>query len=209
MSFAYRLKKNELKQLHDQYDDRYESVIDSRGKAAVKNAAAGGIPFESFFEERRTVEDTLQAALTETLTDMHAEMLSFHLLGITIPQDVVNTQLLGEIQIEDNIRAEYEQLAAFKRAETAYEVHAIGLESNKTVRVAEAEAAYIRRVGVATAQQLEQEAFTQGLSSLYNATGLVNEKHKASFDYIRTLTNNAVQELSIGHIKEASATVSA
>jgi hypothetical protein len=209
MSFAYRLKKNELKQLHDQYDDRYESVIDSRGKAAVKNAAAGGIPFESFFEERRAVEDILETALIETLTDMHAEMLSFHLLGITIPEDVVNTQLLGEIQIEDNIRANYEQIAALERAKTGAEVHAIGLDSNKTVRVAEAEAVYIQRVGIATAQQLEQEAFTQGLSSLYNAIGLVNETHKASFDYIRTLTNSAMQELSIGHIKEASAIVNA
>ena len=189
--FSYRLIKDELVDLFNTYDTEYQDVIKSRGQAAIKNAAASSIPFEDFFTARHSVETVLGNSVRDVLTGMHAEMLTFHMLKITIPAEVRDAQLAGQVQIERNFAAEFAQEAAVERAETSYQVSSINLNKDRVLLEANAEADYLERQGVAAAQQVEQNSFSEGLAKLYNATAITTSEHKASMDYIRTLMTNA------------------
>ena len=204
VTFAYKLREANLVDLHEELEKSYSGVIDARARDAIKNAAVV-LDFSSFFEERQEIESVLRAALEERLRPLHCDLVSFHLGRVEIPDEVRQKQLETKIQNERNDRESFEQQAEVERKLTEYQVNLVLLDKTQVLRTAQAEADFITLSAVAEAEKMERQAQSAGLSALYNATGLVLDKHKASFDYIRTVLRHETSNLNVGYIDEATA----
>ena len=208
ITFAYRLRKDKLVELHNELERQYAGVVDSRARDGIKNEAVN-IAFASFFEERLAVERTLREALKKRLSSLNVEVVAFHLGRVEIPTEVREKQLETRVQNERNDRETYTQQAEVERALTEYEVNKVLLQKDQVLRTAKAQANLITLTAEADAERIEKSAQSKGLQQLYAATGLVSDKHKASFDYARTILRHANATLDVGYVSEPSLVASA
>lgn len=206
ITYAYRLRKAELVALHNELERQYEGVVDSRARDGIKNEAVK-IDFNQFFEQRLAVEETLYKALKTRLVPLHVDVIAFHLGRVEIPSEVREKQLETRVQNERNDREGFAQKAEVERATTDFEVNKILLQKEEVLRTASAEANLITLTAGADAERIEKSAQSQGLQGLYEATGLTTDKHKASFDYIRTILRHPGTTLTVGYVGPKDATL--
>lgn len=200
VTFAYKLVKAELRELHNELERQYKGVVDSRARDGIKNEAVK-IGFSTFFEKRTEVERLLFQALKLRLRPLHIDVIAFHLGRVEIPSQVRSKQLETKIQKETNDRELFRQQAEVERSTTDFEVNKVLLQKEQAVRFATAEASLIKLTADAESERTEKEAQSKGLQTLYASTGLTTDKHKASFDYIRTILRHPDASVDVGYVK--------
>jgi len=191
IDFTYKLKKDEIGQLHRDLAKAYESVILSRTNDAIKNSATS-VKFSDYFNNRKNLEQQLREAV-QTRWDvdppMHATLGQFHLGRIKIPETVAQKQLTAKIQVEKNKKEEFLQKALLEREMTSVEVNMINLEQDKLLMSARANANFHTAKAVAESEKIRNNAIINGTSTLLTALGIDSEEHTTAYTYIRTLQN--------------------
>ena len=69
--------------------------------------------------------------------------------------------------------------------------------AQETRRNADSESSLIQSISQANATATVERARTDGLKHLYDEIGLSQQQHKASFDYLRTLSNKKDVSLAV------------
>eukprot|EP00238_Polyblepharides_amylifera_P004401 CAMPEP_0196575668 /NCGR_PEP_ID=MMETSP1081-20130531/5098_1 /TAXON_ID=36882 /ORGANISM="Pyramimonas amylifera, Strain CCMP720" /LENGTH=245 /DNA_ID=CAMNT_0041894037 /DNA_START=416 /DNA_END=1153 /DNA_ORIENTATION=+ len=195
VSFTYVIIKEELEALHDELQDSYRAVVDSRARDGIKNVAAN-VDFTQYFEDRVNVEGILRQSVYERLLPVHVRVMDFNLGHVKINEQVREKQLETRMQYERNEEAYNKKLAQAERDATDLQVAAISLQATRTRSLAESEANYIRQAAAAEADQIEKLAAVNGFASLYESLNITEQKHKASFDYLRTIMRHDSIQLS-------------
>jgi len=204
VDFTYLLIKEEVGELHQELASSYRSVILSRTKDAIKNAAIF-VSFTEYFQDRSNVEARFRRAVQarwDTNPSLHAQLDQFHLGRIQIPDSVAEIQLEAKIQNERNDEEAFLQQAKLERELTAVEVNSIQLEKNKLLRTVTAEANLLRATAQVEASQIKAEAQLNGTRLLFDAVGIESQAHMASFTYIRTLANRDSIDLNINYLSD-------
>lgn len=127
---------------------------------------------------------------------------------IHIPDQVAEKQLQSRIQNERNAMESLLQQAAVERELTAVEVNTIDLQKDKLLRTAEAEASLLRANARADADRIVQEAQFNGLTMLFNSSGINTQEQKTAFTYIRTLMNRGELDLDVSYFDNVLRTIS-
>eukprot|EP00241_Pyramimonas_parkeae_P006562 CAMPEP_0114236716 /NCGR_PEP_ID=MMETSP0058-20121206/6994_1 /TAXON_ID=36894 /ORGANISM="Pyramimonas parkeae, CCMP726" /LENGTH=319 /DNA_ID=CAMNT_0001348687 /DNA_START=134 /DNA_END=1093 /DNA_ORIENTATION=- len=195
ISFTYMLIKEQMQQLHEEMEQTYRTVVDARARAAIKNEATK-VQFSQYFEERTLVEQNLKHAVHQQLLALHVNVVDFHLGRVEIDDKVRQMQLTTRVQNEVNDQAQNEQLAKAERDVTDLEEATINLQATRVTKLAESEAAFILTSAEAEAAKIERLANMDGLAYLFSSLNLTEQRHKASFDYLRTVLRHKSAELS-------------
>lgn len=206
VDFTYFLIKDEIGDLHKELSTNYNNIIVSRAKDAIKNAAVS-VTFTEYFQDRTEVERRFREAIEERWNQppsVHCTLDQFHLGRIRIPESVATKQLQSRVQIERNDKEEYLQQAQLEREMTAVEVNSINLESEKVLRVAQAEASLIRAKAKAEAELIKAQAGIAGTQMLLSEAGITSQDHMSAFTYIRTLRERGAVDIDVSYLDPAS-----
>jgi len=193
VTITYFLKQNKIGTLHEDLADGYRNVIEARLREGIKNEAIY-VEFTEYFQERDKVEQRLAKAAKNRLAappDLFATLDQFILGRVQIPDSVANKQLDVKIQLERNAMQSNLKRAQLERDVTSVEVNKINLQADYALRIADANAKLLQEQGKAEAKRIVDAARYNGYKTLYDACGITSAKHKASFDYIRTLNRRA------------------
>jgi hypothetical protein len=76
-----------MKELHEEMEDTYRTVVDAQARAAIKNEASN-VDFTQYFKERTLVERNLKAAVYNQLLKFHVQVVDFHLGRVEIDDKV-------------------------------------------------------------------------------------------------------------------------
>jgi len=204
IDFTFLLNKNDIATLHQQLASSYLSVVTSRAKDAVKNEAIF-VSFQEYFQSRKAIESRFRLAVQKRWDEappLQVTLDQFHVGRIQIPESVARKQLESKLQNERNDKESYLQQAQIERDMTAVEVNAVLLEKDLVLKTAEAYASLVTAKGKAEAKKTVEDAQNLGFRHLFNAANITTQAHKASFDYIRTLTNKADVELGMSFMSD-------
>lgn len=202
VDFTFFLIEDEIGELHKELSSNYRNVIVSRAKDAIKNEAIF-VTFTEYFQARKKVEERFRKAVQERWNirpSLHCELDQFHLGRIRIPDSVAKKQLESRIQNERNDKEQFFQQAQVERELTLVEVNTINLESNKTLRTAEAQASLIRSKARSEAIRLRAQAGVNGTKLLLAAADITTQDHKTAFTYIRTLRNRESVDIDVSYL---------
>lgn len=205
VDFTYFLIEDEVGELHQELAKNYPTIIESRAKDAIKNAAAAYVSFDQFFRERTYVEELFRNAVQERWNDppsLHCTLDQFHLGRIRIPETVATKQLEARIQNELNDREQFLQEAQIEREETAVQVNNITLGVTKVLRQAEAQASLIRAEAIADAELIKAQAQVNGTKMLLAEAGIISEDHKTAYTYIKTLKDRKRLDIAVSYLAE-------
>ena len=99
------------------------------------------------------------------------------------------------------------QQAVIERELTAVEVNTIDLQKDKLLRTANAGASLLRANARANADRIVQEAQINGLTMLFNSSGIDTQEQKTAFTYIRTLMNRPSLDLDVSYFENVLRTI--
>jgi len=228
VDLQYFLNKDDLHELHDEYDLFYEEIFKQTAKDTVKGTVTEYSTRE-FFEKRPEIEQKIFLALRKRFSGTCCEPLcddkdflcvpgckkprstctkadkglfstvKYFVFGrVTIPNDVSDRFQLTLIRQLETEKESFVQDEAVVRKKTDQKVRLIENEAEEIRRNATAKASFIAGKATSDAQFLVNDAHRDGLKNLYTSLGITDEKHKASFSYIRTLTENKAVRLNVG-----------
>lgn len=191
VDFTFFLIQDEIGDLHRELQTRYQSIIVSRAKDAIKNEAIF-VTLTEYFQKRRDVEARFREVVQKRWQEnpsLHCTLDQFHLGRVQISESVATKQLLTRVQIERNEKEAFLQQAQLEREKTAVEVNAINLERDKILRTAQAEASLVRANARAESERIKSRAEINGTRLLLLLSDITTQDHKTAFTYIRTLRN--------------------
>lgn len=189
ITFTYLIIREEVGLLHEELGRGYAAVVESRARAAIKNTAAS-FAFNDYFQERDALETRLFEAIGAKLSEapsLHVTLDQLILGRVQIPDSVAQKQLDVKVQLERNDEQTNLKKAQLERDQTQVLVNDINLRAQANLRIARAEAELTVERGKAEARDIVSTQLADGLAKAFNATGLHSVKHKASYDYLRTL----------------------
>jgi len=204
VDFTYLLIQDEVGVLHQELASSYQTVIVSRAKDAIKNAAIF-VTFTEYFQDRLTVELRFRNAVQarwDAAPSLHCQLDQFHLGRIQIPDSVAGIQLEAKVQNELNDKESFIQQAKIERELTAVEVNKILLDKNKVLRTTQAEANLLRATARIEASQIKADAQLNGTQFLFQSVGINSQSQMASFTYIRNLANRDSVNLGDGFLSD-------
>jgi hypothetical protein len=202
IDFTFLLIEEEIGELHTQLASNYRNSIVSRAKDAIKNEAIY-VTFTEYFQARKAVEERFRNAVQtrwQAIPSFHCTLDQFHLGRIQIPESVANKQLESRVQNERNDREEFLQQAQLERELTAVEVNSIGLEREKILRTARAQASLLRSKARSQAGRIKAQAQINGTRLLLESAGIVTEDHIMAFSYIRMLRNRDAVDIDVSYL---------
>lgn len=200
---TYLIIKDEVGVLHEELASGYAAVVEARMKEGIKNAAVN-IEFNEYFQEREHVVTVLAAAVQARLSaapSVHVKLDRFLLGRVQIPETVAQKQLDVKIQNERNDMESNLKKAQLERDLTDVEVNKINLQKDSVTRIANANAVLTREQGIAQAKVIVDRAYYEGYANLFSRVNITSGSHKASLDYLRTLSRRANDtELSVTYL---------
>jgi len=228
VDLQYFLNKDDLPELHDEYDLFYEEIFKQTAKDTVKGAVTSYSTRE-FFEKRAEIEQKIFLELRKRFSGSCCEPLcndsdflcidgcikprssctkadkglfstvKYFVFGqITIPRDVSDRFQLTLIRQLETEKEAFVQDEAVVRKKTQQKVRLIENEAREVRRNATAKASFVSGKAETDAQFLVNAAHRDGLKSMYTSLGISDEKQKASINYIRSLTENEAVRLTVG-----------
>ncbi|XP_048580354.1 uncharacterized protein LOC116619573 [Nematostella vectensis] len=123
------------------------------------------------------------------------EVRSFQLLSVFIPNDVKSRYLSQVIETANEERETFVQREKLVRKETEKLIKDIDNEAAVILQNTSVQASLAKSRATATAQLQVEAARNAGLTSVYQMLGITAEKHKASFNYLRSLRKR--QDMSV------------
>lgn len=193
VSFQYKLQKENLGDLYSLVALNYEPLVKSKAIDAIKNTAPlFGV--DSYLTQRQRVEASLRSNVSLAVADVYADVYDFQLNFVSLEDDYRLSRLTAAIQIESNYKEEYVQEAALVRAKTAVDTLRIENNASRVLATAQAAATLIENKATYEATALVERARNTGLKDLFTQINITTEEHKASLDYILTLTDKDVSD---------------
>lgn len=228
VDLQYFLNKEDLPDLHDEYDLFYKEIFKQTAKDTVKGTVTSYSTRE-FFEKRQEVEQEIFLALRRRFSGVCCEPLcndkdfpcvpgckkprstctkadkglfstvKYFVFGrVEIPSDVSGRFQLTLIRQLETEKETFVQDEAVVRKKTDQKVRLIENEAEEVRRNASAKASFITATAETDAKFLVNSAHRDGLRDLYTSLGITDEKHKASISYIRTLTESKAVRMNVG-----------
>lgn len=188
VSFQYKLRKQDLPALYSLVALNFAPLVKSKAIDSIKNTAPlFGV--DSYLTHRSHVESSLRSNVSAAIADVYADIYGFQMNFIKLEDDYRLSRLNAAIQIETNEKEEYVQEASIVRAKTTVDTIRIENNASRVLAQAEADASLITNKATYNAKALLETARNNGLKKLFNNLDLNTEEHKASLDYILTLTD--------------------
>lgn len=228
VSLQYFLNKDDLAELHDEYDLFYEEIFKQTAKDAVKGTVTSYSTRE-FFMKRPEIELKIFLELRKRFSGKCCEPLcddkdflcvencisprtacnkadkglfatvKYFVFGrVVIPRDVSDRFQLQLIRQLETEKEEFIQDTAVVRKKTDQKVRQLQNEAEEVRRNATSKASFVAAQAEANAKYLANSAHRDGLMSIYTTLAITDEKQKASISYIRTLTENEAVRISVG-----------
>lgn len=210
----YFLRKDELPLLHKQFDLYYENVMETSAVDAIKGAIPV-YNTRQLIANRTQIEDVLFKAVSQRLggtccrpdckafkfacpdgcsknyneceRGLNVDVKYFQLTEIVIPSDVEDRFMEALVLQEENLREELYQEAAVIRKETMQMVAKITNEAKELSENGQVLSENIATVSRANYTNIVEKARGVGLKLLFKELNITEQKHKNSFDYLRTL----------------------
>jgi len=228
VDLQYFLNKDDLAQLHDEYDLFYKEIFEQTAKDTVKGTVTEYSTRE-FFEKRPEIEQKIFLELRKRFSGKCCEPLCndkdflclenciqprskctkadkglfatvrYFVFGLVkIPSDVSNRFQLTLIRSLETEKETFIQDESVVRKKTDQKVRQIENGAMAVRRNATSKASFIAAQAEAEASFLINSAHRDGLKSLYTSLGITDEKQKASITYLRTLTEKEAVRINVG-----------
>lgn len=225
-SLQFILRPEDLKQLHDAYDVRYEPIITLTAGAAIKGAATR-FSIDEFRLNRTYVAEGMRKAVSDALDGgccrkecprpdscekgctpyeqcaqdkkgMYSALAGFQLrlVDLSASQTKRFLRQVLEQELKDTELFKQEEKVTRKKTE---ELEAeINNLANEVSQNANAERALIEKTADIRSQQIVANATNRGLALIHEKLNITKEEHKKTLDYVRTLRNHKGSNLFIG-----------
>jgi len=228
VDLQYFLNKEDLPELHDEYDVFYKEIFEQTAKDTVKGTVTEYSTRE-FFEKRPEIEQKIFLELRKRFSGKCCEprcnnqdflcvenciqprtlctkadkglfaTVKYFVFGrVGIPSEVSNRFQLTLIRQLETEKEAYIQDESVVRKKTDQKVRQIENAAEAVRRNATSKASFINAEAQAEAAFLINSAHRDGLKSLYSTLGISDEKQKASLNYLRTLTEKEAVRISVG-----------
>ncbi len=196
INFNYRLIKEEIIPLYQDFNNRWQQEIIDIARGALRTAS-GQFTAIQFFNNVSMIQESLRVALDKALSSAHAKLAFFQLKGVKLPdafEAALERVQTSQQQIEV---AEYEQEEARVRANTLI----IEAEAQAEIVLVEAnaEAERIRIHAEAIADELNITITAKGLALLEVANSLgLNTTEILTYMWIQAIELHDESLLIIG-----------
>lgn len=212
--FYFQLSETELGLLEDELDVYYLMTVEQAAIASIKNSASR-FSLDDILEQRAVVEREIHEGLQKDLQGTcclikshcqdfsscqecyavttnctrgyHVEVPFFNLLDFQISESILERKKQVLITALAGEEEEFRQTAALVRKTTEKLVADIRNEADFISANATAFASMIRTKAEAEVRAIVNGANSQGLSNMYSNLTIVDEGHKASVHWLRTL----------------------
>lgn len=225
VSMQYFLRKDQLTNLHKQYDIYYDSILQKNALDALK-VAATGFSTREFISDRSRIETHLRKAVKDRLggkcceqscvapfvceegcktystcsendKGFFTEVRYFQLKSVGIPGDVESRFLKALTLQEETEKEKFLQEAKVVEKETEKLVNEIENTAAEISQNATAQSNLIGSKAQAEATKVVETARSKGLADLYDRLGITAVDQKSSFDYLRTIKEMDQLHLSV------------
>ena len=187
ISFQYQLMPEKLGELYSLVTLDYDSIITSNAIDAIKNTGPlFGI--DQYLTQRAVVEATFSKNVSIAIADVFAEVVALELRDVRVESEYAAARLAAAIQEESNAKEDYIQQATLVREQTEVEVVKIENDARRVEVTAQSKGLYITSSAEYEAKRLVENARNLGYKELFDTLGISAEAHKASLDYIITLS---------------------
>jgi regulator of protease activity HflC (stomatin/prohibitin superfamily) len=226
-TMQYFLRPHQLQLLHKSFDIHYQPVMSNNALDALKGASTV-FSTDDFIWKRQLVEDALFKAIRERLGGnccekdceidekctpgcksyskcserdwgLFAEVRYFQLGRLDIPDDLNDRYIQALVLQEQAATERYIQRAKLVRKETEKQVEETQNKAAEISQNATAQSQFIVTVAKAEAESTVEKARSEGLKLLYQEVKITDPKHKASFDYLRTLKSRKNTKLTVDY----------
>lgn len=198
LTIVYFIDPNQLGSLQQEFNRRYETVVQSRALSAVKNAAVQFSTLQ-FFQNRKRVRDTLHEAVrVELETNLFVKVPFLFMGALSIPSVVSTKQLQTAVQNQVNIQQLYDNQASLVRKDTNTQANALQNNATIIVQQALAQASSMMLQANATAFQTVETARSVALGNLYSCINVTDASTMTALDHEFTLLHSNLQ-LRLGY----------
>ncbi len=191
VSFWYRLQKDNLANLYQQFGESYEGTILSKAQSTIKNV----VPLytvQEVLDDRQEITAVMNQNLMAEMAEIWIEVEEnkFQIELVTLEQSTISKFLDAAILLQENDQKEFEQEAELIRQNTTKFVKEI--EAETTLITREAEANYDKTIEIATAnaQELTSNARGLGIATVVNGMSFNSTEARTKFIRLVNILDN-------------------
>lgn len=194
VSFQYKLIPANVGTLYSEVAMKFDAPIRNYARDAIKNKCTE-FTADEYLTKREEIETGLATVLKDAIKKGHAELIDLQLRAVDFrgsgPDSFVNTRLRAAIQKETNKAESFKQEATRVRSQTKTEKEKILNQATQAKENAKSEATKISALAKNEAGKMVELARNNGLNTMYSQLGLNSAAHKASLDYLLTLSSSS------------------
>lgn len=192
LSFYYRVQKENLKKLYNQYGNNIHLTVKSKTESVLKNTAPL-YSTEEYLTKREEIASIMNKNVTETLEKMwlNVETNKLCLKRVQMSNNVEEKYLEAAIKIEEEEQTIYQGQADEIRAQTEQLVAQYSVNNSLVYATAVAESTRIKAEATANSDLLVRTARGIGMSSIITDLGMTNETTRALFFKLMAILDNS------------------
>lgn len=191
VSFLYRLKKDNLVDLYQQFGTAYHDTILSKVQSTIKNTVPQYL-LQEYLENRQGITEIMNRNITEELSSIwiDVELNKMQLKFIGLESTTITKFLDAAVQLQSNDQKEFEQEAELIRQNTTKLVKEVNAET--TILTREAEANYDKTIEFATAaaKELTSNARGLGIANVVNQLEFNSTSSRGKFIRLISILDN-------------------
>lgn len=192
LSFYYRVQKQNLNKLYNQYGNNIHLTVKSKTESVLKNTAPL-YSTEEYLTKRDEIATIMNKNVTETLEKMwlDVETNKLSLKRVQVSENVEEKYLEAAIKVEQEEQTIYQGQADQIRAATNQLVAEYSVNNSLIYASAVAEATRIKSDATANSDLLVRTARGMGMSSIITNLGMTNETTRKLFFKLMAILDNS------------------
>ena len=187
--FYYRLPKENIGKIFNQYSQSYNDLVISNAKTTIKNTAAP-LLLDNYFYNRTYVERLFANAVATVLAEIvyvDVDVDQFMIRSVVLPDQLLTLSLHTEITTQTSTLLELTQQVKLIEAETNTMVASITAETSQLINFAENRAGKLIQAANSYYHQVEIRARAEGIAHLLQLLHFDNSNSSETTSIIRTL----------------------
>jgi regulator of protease activity HflC (stomatin/prohibitin superfamily) len=194
VNFYYRLPKNNISRIYNDFSMSYDDLVTSNAKVTIKNNAVK-FGLSDYFTNRTLIEDVFANEVSKVLNAIvHVEVPTrlFKIYNVDLPDSVIESSLESATALQQNdllalsqqvtvIREETKRLVAIRDAETS---QLLSFASNEAQRIVDNSKSYYN--------QIEIRARAEGLKTVLDVVPGTNATQSMEIVRLLALIDNTL-----------------
>jgi hypothetical protein len=203
ITFYYRLPKESVVEIYNEFSTYYDSKIINNAKQVTKNVAST-FTVDNFLQNRTYIEKTIAEALEPYLMDtigVEAPKEYFKIINIVFPDSLIETSLETAIALQNNEIQLYQQSVDVIEADTEKMKASIDADTTRTLEYANNQAEQIISNSESIATKIGLVARSDGLERVFSALNITASEDKTRLTKVFAVMDNTNQYTMLNDIK--------